>query len=285
MAINIVIISVTLLGITVISFALLQNFLKERKLRTELERLASELEKANGKLAEHDRLKTEFVAIASHQLRSPLTSIRGYVSLLQDGSCGQLSPQADQALERIAESAKHMAYSIEDYLNISQIETGNMQYVYSDVNLKNEVERIVDDLRFQATKKGLVILHRNKVNGHGVIHADQGKVFQISQNILNNAIKYTPQGGIKVFVRDDLVRKKIYVDVEDNGIGMNQKDIHTIFDKFARARNASTVDVDGTGLGLYVAYKMTKDMGGEIYAHSEGEGKGSRFTVEFPMVM
>ena len=176
-----------------------------------------------------------------------------------------------------------MAYSIEDYLNVSRIESGNMKYHTTDFNLRDEVEKVCDDLRQEAIHEGLVLLFRTDLKGRGIIHADVGKTTQILQNLLHNAIKYTDEGSIKVFVWDDLARQKIYVDITDTGIGMDEETLHMIFQKFERARKASEINASGTGLGLYVALKMTEAMGGTITAHSDGCQQGSRFTIAFPL--
>jgi len=258
---------------------------KEVRQREEIQSLASSLAQANERLKELDKLKSEFVSIASHQLRSPLTASRGYASMLLDGSYGKVTSEAEEALKRIEESAKNMAYSVEDYLNVSRIESGNMKYNYSDFNLRDETEHVCDDLRPQALRKGLVLLFRTDLKCQGVINADVGKTIQMVQNLINNSIKYTEKGSIRVLVRDDVVRKKIYIDIEDTGIGMNEDIKNRLFHKFERAKNANAVNTSGTGLGLYVAYQMALSMKGNITAHSEGEGKGSRFTIEFPLAM
>ncbi|MCB9810455.1 hypothetical protein H6781_02580 [Candidatus Nomurabacteria bacterium] len=282
---SIVLTSITLLFTAIIGFILLRSVRKEIKQRTELEHLTQKLAHANEKLKELDKLKSEFVSIASHQLRSPLTAIRGYASLLTDGTYGKLPAKATEALERISESSKNMAYSIEDYLNVSRIESGNMKYNYSDFNLKDEAEKVTDDLRSQAIKQGLGLIFRTNLKSRGVVHADIGKTVQIIQNLINNSIKYTPKGSIKVLVRDDVVKKRIFIDIEDTGIGMNEKTLASIFGKFERASNANSVNTGGTGLGLFVAKMMAEAMGGGITAHSEGDGKGSRFTIELPLAM
>ena len=178
-----------------------------------------------------------------------------------------------------------MTYAIEDYLNVSRIESGNMKYNYSDFNLKDEVEHICDDLRQDAIKNGLSLIFRSDLMSRGIIHADLGKTVQIVQNLIHNSIKYTKEGSIKVLVRDDVVRKKIHVDIIDTGIGMNKETLLTIFQKFERADNANSVNVHGTGLGLYVAKMMTEAMGGEVKAASDGDGKGSCFTITFPLAL
>ena len=283
---NVQVIAMVTLVITIIlGVLLIRSVRKEVEQREHIEILANNLEKANDRLKELDKLKSEFVSIASHQLRSPLTAIRGYASLILDGSYGAVPKKAQEALDRIAESAKNMAYSIEDYLNVSRIESGNMKYNNSDFNLVDEAENICDDLRSQALQKGLGLIFRSDIKSRGVIHADVGKVIQIIQNLVNNSIKYTPEGSIKVLVRDDVVKKKIYIDIVDTGVGIPQASIDKLFGKFERATNANTANIHGTGLGLFVAHQMAVAMGGDITAFSEGEGKGSRFTIVFPLAM
>lgn len=264
---------------------LLRSADKESKQLKQIETLADNLEKANTRLKALDKQKSEFVSIASHQLRSPLTTIRGYASLLLEGSYGKISAKAKEPIERIAQSSKLITFAIEDYLNVSRIESGNMRYNLADFNLRDEVDHACDDLRPDALKHGLVLIFRTDLKSRGIINADLGKTVQIIQNLIHNAIKYTVKGSVKVLVRDDVVRKKIFIDIIDTGIGMNQEALHTIFQKFERADNANTVNVHGTGLGLFVSLKMAEAMGGNITAYSEGDSKGSRFTIEFPLVM
>jgi len=264
---------------------LLRSAKKEAGQREQIEKLASSLAKANTKLQQMDKLKSEFVSIASHQLRSPITAISGYASLLREGSYGEITNKMREPIERIEQSARMMAISIEDYLNVSRIEAGNMKYNLTDFNLAEQAEHICDDLRPEALKRGLVLLFRKRVESKAIVNADIGKVQQIIHNLINNAIKYTPKGAITVYVHEDLKNKKIYVDFLDTGIGMNEETLHSIFQKFERADNANTVNVKGTGLGLYVAQRMAEAMNGTITAHSEGEGQGSRFTLELPLVM
>ena len=258
---------------------------KEIKQREQIESLAVKLERANGRLKQLDKQKSEFVSIASHQLRSPLTSIAGYASLLREGTYGNVPSKMVEPLERIEQSARFMAESIEDYLNVSRIESGNMKYHLADFNLRDETEHICDDIRPEALRKGLVLLFRTNLSSTGVVNADLGKVQQILHNLINNALKYTPKGTLNVVVRDDVKGKRIYVDIVDTGIGMNEDTLHSIFQKFERGDKANTVNVKGTGLGLYVALKMAEAMNGTITAHSEGENKGSRFTLELPLVL
>ncbi len=280
-----IIAATTLIFTTVAGFFLVRSVKKEVHQREQLERLTTQLEAANERLKELDKAKSEFVSIASHQLRSPLTAIRGYASMLAEGSFGQMPAKALESAKRIEESAKLMAMSIEDYLNVSRIESGNMKYNLTDFNVVEMTSNLCDDLRSEAMHRNLILLFRSDVTGKGIVNADIGKTNQIIHNLINNSIKYTPKGSINVFVRDDIKAKKIYIDITDTGIGMSKETMDKLFGKFSRAHNANSVNASGTGLGLYVALKMAEAMGGTITCLSEGDGKGSTFTFELPIVM
>ena len=275
---------VTLIFTTIAGYFLVKSVKKEVKQREQLEELTDQLENANERLKVLDKMKSEFVSIASHQLRSPLTSIRGYASMLAEGSYGKLNEKAQEAAGKIAESSKFMAMSIEDYLNVSRIEAGNMEYEMSDFNLKDIAEKVVDEMRPTAMKKGLVMVFRSDCSGSGSIHADIGKTRQVIMNLVDNSMKYTPKGTITVVAHDDVKKKKMYITIQDTGIGMSKETQEEVFDKFVRAKNANSVNVTGTGLGLFVAKKMVTEMNGKVWAESEGEGRGSTFHIEFPLL-
>jgi len=246
---------------------------------------AKEYAAAHTQLQQLDKQKSEFVAIASHQLRSPLTSVRGYASMLLEETFGKLPKEAKEPVERIEQSARHMAVTIEDYLNVSKIEMGTMTYDLSDFNLADEVMHTCDDMRPRILQDGIVLLYRTDLKSQGVVHADRNKVIQIMHNLIENAHKYTTKGAITVFVREDKQNKKVFVDVIDTGIGMSETTIHSLFEKFSRAEGANKVNGSGSGLGLFVAHNMATAMNGRITAASDGEGKGSRFTLELPLAM
>ncbi|MEZ4104593.1 MAG: HAMP domain-containing sensor histidine kinase [Candidatus Paceibacterota bacterium] len=258
---------------------------REAKQRQEIESLAKRLKLANDRLKVLDKQKSEFVSIASHQLRSPLTAISGYASLLLEESYGKIPAKAKEPVERIYTSARAMAQSVEEYLNVSRIESGNMKYEKTDFNLRDEVEHICDDLRSDAVQKGLMLYFKTDLSSRAIVHADLGKVIQAVHNLINNSIKYTEKGKIAVTVCDDIKKKRIYVEVEDTGIGMSEETLNSIFQKFERADNAHKVNIKGTGLGLYMALKLIEAMKGTITAYSDGEGKGSKFVLELPLVM
>lgn len=279
-----IIVGATLVLLIGFGLALIRSVKREIKQREQIEELAVTLDKANERLKILDKMKSEFVSIASHQLRSPLTSIRGYASMLAEGSYGKLPEKAVEAVTNIADSSKFMALSIEDYLNVSRIEAGNMKYELSDFNLREATEKIVDEMRPTALKKGLVMVFRSDCNGSCLVHADIGKTRQVIMNLLDNSMKYTPKGTITVVAHDDIKKKKMYVTIQDTGVGMSKETQEEVFDKFVRAKNANNVNVTGTGLGLFVAKKMITEMGGKVWAESEGEGKGSTFHIELSLL-
>ena len=279
-----ILVAITLVLVCIGGYFTIRSVKKEIEQREEIEKLAEQLKAANKRLKVLDRMKSEFVSIASHQLRSPLTSIRGYSSMLLEGSYGQIPKKAVEVLQHIADSSRYMALSVEDYLNVSRIESGNMKYEKCDFNLKELAEDMADELRPEAIRRGLLLAFKSSLDSKGIVHADIGKTKQIVQNLIDNAMKYTPKKGhIRVRVHDDKKNKRIFVDIIDDGIGMSEETLHTVFDKFERAHNANDINVTGTGLGLFIARKMAEDMGGLVYATSKGEGKGSTFTLEMPL--
>ena len=277
--------AITLVLTAATGLIIVRSVKKEIEQRKEIEGLAERLKKANERLRELDQMKSEFVSIASHQLRSPLTSIRGYASMLLEGTYGKLTQKATEAITRISESSQYMAASVEDYLNVSRIEAGNMKYEMMDFNLAEEASHTVDDKRQEAMKKGLVLTYKSDLDFHGIVNADVGKTRQILHNLINNALKYTPRGTVTVFAHDDKKKKHLYIDIIDSGIGMKADELEDIFGKFERAHNANQTNVTGTGLGLFVARKMARAMGGDVTAHSDGVGHGSTFRLTLPLQM
>lgn len=258
---------------------LIRGVVTEIKQREEIEKLAKDLKVANDRLKELDRQKTEFVSIASHQLRSPLTAIKGYISLILEKNFGEYPETLFEPLNRIAESVRHMVNSVEDYLNVSRIEQGRIVYNKSKFNISELLKTVYEEYLPVAEKKGLRLILKASIEAS--VNADIGKIKQVIANLVDNSIKYTPEGSVSV--SSEVTGKNAKVVIADTGIGLSAEDKKGLFDKFVRARGAHKVNTSGTGLGLYVAKRMVEAHGGKIWVESEGKGKGSQFIFEIPL--
>ncbi len=285
--INIALVLISLLLALIFGWALVQSIKREIKSREHIEKLAGELAVsrdeilvANDKLKVLDRQKTEFVSIASHQLRAPLTAIKGYSSMLLEGSFGALTDKTKEAVERIQESSERLVNTIEDFLNITRIELGKMKYELVDFDLKKLLDEVTEELNSSIEAKGLV-LKKEVASGHYLYHGDSGKIRQVLINLIDNAVKYTSAGSIKVSLTK--VDTAYRVTVADTGVGLTPEAKQHLFEKFTRAGDGTGTNITGTGLGLYVAKQIVEAHGGKIWADSTGPNRGSTFGVELPL--
>lgn len=260
---------------------LVRSVRREVEQREQIQELADELKQANTRLRELDRQKSEFLSIAAHQLRTPLTAIKGYTSLMLEGSYGELSKEAKKVIETIFASSGRMVDTVADFLNVSRIEQGAMEYRKVNADICEIAERVVTELSLSAKEKGLELTYEDELSGACPVFVDVSKIEHVISNLVDNAIKYTPEGSVSVRVEEHDGNAR--VSVSDTGTGIAPGDIGALFDKFVRTRNARDINVTGTGLGLYVAREMVRNHDGEIWAESDGEGKGSTFVVELPL--
>ena len=281
--------------------ALVRSVKKEVTQREQIEKLAKQLEKtnvklektnvqlneANVKLKDLDRQKTEFLSIASHQLRSPITAIKGYASMVLEGSFGAIAGEMKEAVNVIYLSCQKMATVIEDFLDITRIELGKMKYDFVPANLREIAESVVKQMQPVAEVHKLKLSFTAQAGSDYALKADIGKLTQVINNLVDNAVKYTKEGSIDVLLTKagpstKLGASKYILTVKDTGVGMDKKTIESLFQKFNRA-DGSKLNVTGTGLGLYVAKQLTEAHGGTLRAESGGAGHGSQFIVELPM--
>ncbi|MEI6345986.1 MAG: ATP-binding protein [bacterium] len=274
------IINIVLLIIVVIfGTFLIRSVIKEVATRERIEGLAKDLAKANDRLKELDSLKSEFLSIASHQIRAPITAIKGYASLILEENFGKVAPELKEAVDVIFESSKSMAIMVDDFLNISRIEQGRMKYDLTINDLSALATQVVDELKPTVEKKGLAISFTFDKKANYEARLDAGKIKQAVTNLIDNAIKYTPKGSIHV----NLARSggKLDLTVKDTGMGISSQNIPKLFQKFSRAKDAITTNVGGTGLGLYVVKQMVEGHeGGKVWVESPGEHKGATFHIE-----
>lgn len=288
----------------VIGVFLIRSINSEVRARQEIEKLAVDLADANDRLKELDKQKTEFVSLASHQLRGPLTAIKGYGSMLLEGDFGELQTEVKEAVEKMYKSTQDLVVVVGDYLDVSRIEQGRMQYDFSTFDLRELVQTVATELRPTVENAHLKLdfdCTPNTPDAKFFINADKGKIKQVLGNIIDNAAKYTPQGSIHIWLSkkngQGLVGQpqneatqntsntaKVLVAISDTGVGIHPDVMPKLFAKFTRAPDASKTNILGTGLGLYVARKMIEAHNGRIWAESAGTGKGSTFFIELDSV-
>jgi PAS domain S-box-containing protein len=236
---------------------------------------------------EIDKAKTEFVSLASHQLRTPLSSINWQVETLLDGDAGKLNESQKKYLKKVARSSKRMVELVSALLNVSRIETGTFVIDAKPVQLSKILDSILDELTHKISGKEIDII-KNIDKSLPPINADPNLIRIILQNLLTNAIKYTPTGG-KVQIKMHLEKSKessrngfMAISVSDNGYGIPQNQQGKIFTKLFRADNVKSIVTEGNGLGLYIVKSIIDVSGGRIEFHSK-VGKGTIFKVVFPL--
>ncbi len=234
----------------------------------------------NDKLKELDKLKTEFLSLATHQLRSPLTAIKGYASMVVDGDFGEIGVKAKEAVDRILQSSNNLTLVIEDFLNVSKIESGGMKYVKENFDLSEMVSGMAKDLSITAGKKGLALSYTQDTGNHH-IYGDKEKLRQVVLNFVDNSIKYTEKGSIVVSLTN--TNGKVRIAIKDTGMGVTPEEKAQLFQKFSRADGAK-LNAGGSGLGLYLAKEIIVAHNGNVGIESEGAGKGSTFFVELAAV-
>lgn len=233
------------------------------------------------KIKEVDAMKDEFISIASHELRTPITAIRGYISMVLEGSFGEITDKARNGLNRVMDSAQRLAGLVEDLLDVSRIEQGRMQFNLEGVRADDVIREVVEELQSQAHSKNLVLEHHSHKEAVDLIFVDRDKCKQVLINIIGNAIKYTKVGSVNVDVRSH-DEKTLEIRVKDTGVGMSAEAQKRLFEKFYRINDESTQGIVGTGLGLWITKQLVEMMKGKIYIESM-EGVGSQVLVIFPL--
>jgi len=251
------------------------------KMEKEVEKATRDLRKANVQLKKLDAAKSEFISIASHQLRTPLTVIKGYISMMLEGNFGALTKPETESLEKVFLSNERLIQLVENLLNVSRIESGRLQFDFKQIDLNNMVASVVEELSGNAKKKNLILQYKPPAEPLPKFKLDEEKIRQVVMNLIDNGLKYTKQGSITIKL--ELVNNKVKFSVADSGMGIRPEDMGNLFKKFSRGTGTSLIHTEGTGLGLYVARMMVEAHHGKIWAESDGEGKGSRFCFELPI--
>ena len=282
---NTILTAITLIVSLIFGLLLIRSIKKEIQTREHIEKLAKELQKANTRLKELDQQKTEFISLATHQIRGPLGSIKGYTSMLLEGDFGDLPVTAKNSLNTIMKSAAALVILVNDYLDVSRIEQGRMTFDFSDFDLKDLVKTVVNEYKPTAEEKKLTMTFECDETKSYLINADMGKIKQVIGNLLDNSVKYTPTGSIHVSIahekkNDGTNSGKLLIAIKDTGVGIRPEVMPNLFAKFSRAPDASKTNIMGTGLGLFVARKMIEAHKGRVWAESKGQDKGSEMYIE-----
>lgn len=248
-------------------------------LEQKIEEATRKLRQTNDKLRKLDETKDDFISMASHQLRTPLTSVKGYVSMVLDGDAGKITGLQRKLLTQSFVSSQRMVYLISDLLNVSRLKTGRFVIEPVASNLARVIEEEVSQLIETVKGRGLQLTY-HKPEHFPTLMLDETKLRQVIMNFIDNAVYYTPSGGhIDVYLVDK--PQSIEFTVVDDGIGVPRHEQHHLFSKFFRAHNAKRARPDGTGLGIFMAKKVIIAQGGAVIFRST-EGKGSTFGFTFP---
>jgi signal transduction histidine kinase len=249
----------------------------EQTARTEVEAAHRLLAEQNERLVEADRLKDEFVALISHDLRTPLTSILGYLELTLEDE--ELTGSQRGYLEVVERNAQRLLHLVSDLLFVARLEAGQFELHESELDLAAVVQQSVHEAEPRAAANGITLkCETEPVPG---VAADRGRMFQLLDNLVSNAIKFTPPGG-EVRVAVGTANGAVRLEVADTGIGIPAQEQQRLFERFFRASSASDRQIQGTGLGLYIARAIVEAHGGNISFESEA-GRGTAFRIEIPV--
>ena len=244
----------------------------------ELAQLVTALQKANNELSELDKLKSDFIAIASHELRTPLSVILGYASFLKQTSDGEVSEHATKVMD----SALQLRRIIEDMISLSYLKEGAADIVADQVPMRELIDEALEEIESLCEAKG----HRVVVEGpvdNITLYIDSVRIGKALNNILNNAVRFTPDGGCITIKAEPRDRSEAWITVTDDGIGLTEEQLGLVFTEFYQAEDHMTRQHGGLGIGLSIARALVAAHGGRLWAASEGLGKGAAFTMALPL--
>lgn len=257
-----------------LGYALIQSVQSEQKARENLEIAYADLKKL-------DEAKSEFVSIASHQLRTPLTAIKGYISMMLEKTYGEPPEKMTKPLENIYLSNERLIKLVNGLLNISRIEAGGLEMHPEKVFLGEVITSVVGELESGAKNKNIYLKFEKPKEPLPKILVDVEKIREAIMNLIDNAIRYTNKGGVTIKCK--IQNEKCIIEITDTGEGMTKEEITHLFESFSRGTAGTRFWTEGAGLGLYVAKKFVEMHDGKIWAESKGKDKGSTFYIELPI--
>jgi len=228
-----------------------------------------------------DKAKSEFISIASHQLRTPLTAIKGYISMMREKIYGKPPEKMEKPLENIYLSNERLIKLVNDLLSVSRIEAGRMEIKFEKLSLEEIITSVVEELKNEVKKKNIYLNWEKPKKPLPKISIDRDKIRQAIMNVIDNAIRYTEKGGVTINLK--ILDSKFQIQVKDTGAGLTKYELSKMFESFSRGAAGTRLYTEGVGLGLYIARRFMEMHDGKIWAESKGPGKGSTFYVELPI--
>jgi len=270
-----------LIAFIYLGWSLIRSVLSEIERREKVERMSEELRKAYNELKKLDLAKNEFISIASHQLRTPLTIIKGYISMILEKTYGRVPVKAQGPLKNVYESNERLIRLVNDLLTVSKIEAGKMEVKFEKAKVEKLIIDLKDQLKLKVKEKHLYLRFKKPKGPLPEMLIDKDKIRGAILNILENAIHYTEKGGIKIETK---VEDGLYeIVIRDTGAGMTKEEISRLFISFSRGPAGNKMWTEGVGLGLYVANKYIIMHKGKIWVESGGKGKGAAFHILLPV--
>ncbi len=231
-------------------------------------------------LKENQKLKDEFVFIAAHELRTPVTAIKGYVSMILEDSFGEVPEKIRENLMVVNSSNDRLVQLVQDLLQVARSDAGKMKVEMTELDIVKNIKHVIQEIKSLADKKGieLVYTEENSIQ----VQADTYKLKEVLINIIGNAIKYTLDNG-SIEIEHEEKDGMLITKIKDHGMGMTQEEVNNLFQKFYRVQNSDTAKIEGTGLGLFICKEIIERMGGKIWVESK-KGEGSVFSFSLKVV-
>lgn len=248
-------------------------------LQEEVDKATTELTDANEKLKELDKLKDEFVSLASHELRTPMTAIKGSLSTILEGYAGTISPESREFLTAAYNENDRLIRLVNNLLNISRIEAGRFTFNLTKLNINMLIDEVIKNLGMAAQEKNLYLKYEGEKN-LPLVYADEDKVKEVLINLIGNALKFTHKGGITV--KTETKNEMLQIGVCDTGSGIAKEDQELLFKKFSQVKGSYSRQAGGTGLGLYISKQIIEGQKGKVWLESV-LGQGSTFFFTLPI--
>jgi len=251
------------------------------KLNEELIKTNRSMSENNRRLKELDQMKTEFISVASHQMRTPLSAIKWILKMIIDGDLGPLNQEQKDLLAKGYQSNERMIALINDLLNVSRIEEGRFQYRMIRTSLEEEIKKVIEEMKSDIQAKHIRLKYEQSQAPLPKVSMDPQKIHLVVQNLIDNALKYTPSHG-RVEINLKQEGQEIIFSIKDDGVGIPTSQRDKIFSKFFRADNVIRMQTEGSGLGLFIVKNIIKAHTGRVWFESQ-EGIGTTFYFALPL--